>query len=275
MEQYAEKVSLAETNTRNLIAAILQILEPERIICFGRRISELQAWSPFVPKTKKAYAVTYDLLIITRASENRSAHELLDMLDNALRDDKVRAVVLIHSVQSVNQALSDGSRFFSTVCGRGSILYDNNGTVMVHGRYPDATCGGEAWRQGFGLARQFLNGAVHFSSSGCSNIALFMLHQAIEQTCNALIRAMTGYRPATHNLSRLLAMTENFCTLSGDVFPRNTSEEKELFTIVARAYSDVRYKPGFQASAQDVVTLIERVATLQRGAEKLYENKID
>jgi hypothetical protein len=101
-----------------------------------------------------------------------------------------------------------------------------------------------------------------------------MLHQAIEQTCNALVRVITGYRLATHNLSRLLAMTENFCTLSDQVFPRNTPEEKELFKIVARAYSDVRYKPGFQVSDQQTLTIIERVSGLQRGAERLYSERL-
>jgi HEPN domain-containing protein len=278
MEQYTRNVSFGDGNAREVVSRILKILNPEKIICFGSRVRALDAWSSFVPQREKSLFATYDLLIITRVSERRSRHELLDMLDSSLSDSSVTATVLVHGIDTVNQALLEGSVFFGNVCRTGSILYDNGETALVTGqanhRSTDIGHMEQVWGESFGLAKQFLNGALHFSWSSCNNIAVFMLHQAIEQTCNALVRIMTGYRPATHNLSRLLAMTENFSTLSCVVFPRNTPEEKDLFKVVARAYSDVRYKQGFKVPASKTLTLIERVASLQGDAEKLYKDRL-
>ncbi len=58
------------------------------------------------------------------------------------------------------------------------------------------------------------------------------------------------------------------------VFPCITKEEKELFKILQKAYSDSRYKDVYDISADKVAVLTERVKELQAIAKSLYKDKI-
>lgn len=277
MDDYPGNRPRSDTSPADITSTILKIMHPEKIICYGRRVCEWDVWSPFILLDETSPYVTYDLLVITRENEKRSRHEITDMLDSCLTGGSVRATVIVHGIKAVNEALLNGSHFFYDVCQSGLILYDNSETALLSCGRRAATTDipsiEQVWRAGFELAQQFLNGASYFSSSGCDNIAAFMLHQAVEHTCTALVRLITGYRPATHNLNRLLALTENFSPMSLIVFPRNTPEERDLFNLLARAYSDVRYKEGFKVPRLKTPLLIERVSRLQYYAKKLYEDK--
>jgi HEPN domain-containing protein len=101
-----------------------------------------------------------------------------------------------------------------------------------------------------------------------------MLHQAVEHTCGALIRIFTGYRPNTHNLTRLLMMVESFTRHLHAVFPCMTREEKEIYAILQRGYLDARYKEDYTVPPAILQLLIERVGQLQTIAAGLYNEKL-
>jgi HEPN domain-containing protein len=130
------------------------------------------------------------------------------------------------------------------------------------------------WSRWYGLGQYFLKGAADSLTYGRPDLTLFMLHQAVEHTCIALIRVFTGYRPNTHNLSRLLAIIENFSAMLMAIFPCITKEEKELFKILQKAYSDSRYKEEYNISLDKVTLLTDRVRELQIIAESLYTDRI-
>lgn len=98
-----------------------------------------------------------------------------------------------------------------------------------------------------------------------------MLHEAVQHTCMALLRAVIGYRSTTHNISRLLALIENLSKVPSLIFPYITKEEKKLFLLLRHAYSDARYKEEYAVPAEKVAILIERVKQLMDVAEQLYQ----
>jgi uncharacterized protein len=58
------------------------------------------------------------------------------------------------------------------------------------------------------------------------------------------------------------------------IFPCITKEEKELFKILQKAYSDSRYKEEYNISLDKVTLLTDRVRELQIIAESLYTDRI-
>jgi HEPN domain-containing protein len=178
----------------------------------------------------------------------------------------------------VKEELMKGNTFFVTVCQNGLAVYDGDKSSSlvlpsIKGVASAIEKIDERWSKWFGLAERFYGTAVDCATNERSDIAVFMLHQTVESACIAVIRIQTGYRPATRNLKRLLALMENFTLHGLVIFPRITKEETELFNVLHRAYSDVRYKEEYKISGDTVFILIERVKSLLDVAEEIYQGK--
>lgn len=215
---------------------ITKAMSPEKIICFGSRISPLQDWSCFTEAgTYNIDTYTaFDLLIITSDTEKRPDHEILDILEQQC-NPYVYMNNIVHKLTAVNNAIKDGSLFFTTVYRKGLLIYESNSLLPLV--EPAVSTDAKAllanaeqdWHHWYSAADDFLKGAEFYFSFQSYKRAVFMLHQAMENTCKALIRSFTGYLPTTHNLRRLIAMTENFSPLPALIFPGITTEEDELF----------------------------------------------
>jgi HEPN domain-containing protein len=130
------------------------------------------------------------------------------------------------------------------------------------------------WSRWYGLALNFFKCAVDSLGYKRPDLTAFMLHQAVEHTCSALIRVFTGYRPNTHNLTRLMMMVESFTNEMTKVFPRVTREEEEIYSILQRGYLDARYKDDYDIPSSTLNLLIERVERLQITAASLYAERL-
>src|SRR5690606_32593970 len=112
-------------------------------------------------------------------------------------------------------------------------------------------------------------GAEFYAGNGDLRHSVFMLHQATERVCSAMIRVFAGLHTSTHNLNKLLRYTRLFSMEPSAVFPRNTPEEMHLFDLLFKGYSDARYRQGYQISADELETLLGRVHRLHEVAERL------
>ena len=260
-----------------ILSGILTGIRPEKVFCFGVRTNVAEAWSCFLPDNEREGATCYDLLILTAPNEKRPHHELLNMAE-ALNTKTLQVNALVHNAVSVREAIYAGNAFFAAVCTKGQLLYDDESISfkMAAGDYcsTGSLCVNHAdWTKRFGLARKFLAGASHFFCRGWNDMSAFMLHQATEHTCIALTRAITGYRPNTHNLTRLIRLMHNFDPFGLPIFPRDTKEEIILFNILSRAYSEARYKESYWVTSREIAILIDRVTDFQNRAEGLYRER--
>ena len=130
------------------------------------------------------------------------------------------------------------------------------------------------WTRWYGLAQHFYKSAVDSQDFERPDLTAFMLHQAMEHTCGALIRIFTGYRPNTHNLSRLLMMVENFTDQFTRIFPKGTKQEEDLYSLLQHGYLDARYKDEYIVPIGVLDILIQRVQEAQMIAAILYEEKL-
>jgi uncharacterized protein len=170
----------------------------------------------------------------------------------------------------VQEAVRKGSRFFTTVCRQGVLVYGDAKLEVGFEPMPAFQRDQTRWVHHFGLANQFLSGAEHYLLNAQPSLAVFMLHQATEHACIAIIYACLGYRSTTHNLSRLLALTEHISPELSGMFPRHTEAERELFSLLVRAYGGVRYRQSFTICLEDAKMLVERVKELVRVTERIY-----
>lgn len=254
---------------RDAISRVADTVKPVAIICYGKRQTSHEVWSAFKQGSMPDVCSHFDILIITRPEERFKDHEVLDKI-NQLNSESIRLTPVIHNIKAVQEALQKDSRFFTTVCKNGILLFGEAKPEVGLVKKVSYKRDESHWAHHFGLANQFLTGAEHYLSNTQPSLSVFMLHQATEHGCIAIIHACLGYRSTTHNLNRLLALTENISPELSCLFPRQTETEKELFNILVRAYGDVRYRQSFSIPPEQANVLFERVKGLISVTERIY-----
>jgi HEPN domain-containing protein len=265
-----------------LIQTIVQSMQPEKIICYGSRTTTMQDWSCFWEEDGykgSIFPTTYDLLVITSAGEKRADHEIIQLIEQQGEPLSCNVTCVVQKITSFNEALEKGYRFATTVYRKGVLAYNGGGQLLATlPQESDNTVVRSKieahWIRGFTIAQRFFKSATNCLQDGWPEQAAFNLHQSVQHTCMTLLRVFTGFRSTTHNLSRLLALIENFTFEPATVFPCITKEEKELFTLLNRAYSDARYNEQYTIPVEKVVILVERVKELLAIAEQLYHQKL-
>src|SRR5690606_8201793 len=112
-------------------------------------------------------------------------------------DVALRFFVLVHGVDTVEIKLKEGHPFFSTLFEKGEILFQNNMFPLpVPGQSVPMSVSSmeDYWTGRYELATHFYQAATHAAAEGWNDQAIFMLHQAVEHTCIALIKVYLGYR---------------------------------------------------------------------------------
>lgn len=251
------------------ISRVADAIKPEAIICYGYRQTSREVWSAFKQGFTPDTCFHFDILVVTRQDEKYKDHEVLDKISQ-LNTESIQFIPVIHSNKAVNEALQQGSRFFSTVCLKGILLYGDKPEVGYIGK---TSCEYDEshWVHHFGLSQQFLTGAEYYLSNTQPSLSVFMLHQAVEHACIAILHVCLGYRSTTHNLNRLLSLTENISPQLSDLFSQRTETEKELFKTLVHAYGDVRYRQSFTIPFDQAKILVERVKELISAAERICQ----
>lgn len=258
---------------QSVINGLVQDISPVAVVCFGHSFSVVNHMSCF--QTTLSEHHHYDLLVVQSNSNHYKDHEIIDLIKNRFPDG-LSVNVLSHSERSVSTALSEQHPFFSKVFSEGQVLYmaDNSHLGKAKISMTDATTDQHKhWREckrSFDLSESFLELASDALGSDIHDVAVFLLHQAMEQMCIASIKAHLKYRPTTHNIVRLVALVSCYIPQARDFFPCNTTDERELFDFLKRAYSDVRYKACYRVPPHIAFSLSERVNEFKNLIEHTY-----
>jgi len=256
---------------------IVKAIAPEKIICFGNRMNYYESWSSFLPIGSTRYLTYYDILVITKESDERKDYEILNLID-AFNTDQIHFTAIIRKITAVNQAILEGNPFFITMYNKAMTMYDNQGIALAvpvgesGGQNPTYRAEGD-WNRLFTLAKKYQTLAgmcMSRTADPLNDMSVFMLHQSVEVACRGIIKYYTGYRAETHDLRRLMRLMRNFTLEGENVFPQNTDEEVELFDTLNNAYGDVRYGHDYKIPTAIILALLPRVRYLLDVAEKLH-----
>lgn len=256
------------------IKALLSISKIDLVLCYGVRRKSSHQWSLFSVESADLEAVDLDVLIVIQQSEKHREHELIDRV-NRMNTEALRLLCVIHNADAVKESLTTDSPFFRSVLEKGVLLYQN----PSYQRPQVAITTGDSqkptiyWEYHTHLAAQFLSGARFHFNAGQYPLSSFMLHQATERICSAAIRQFIGYRVTSHNISRLLSLTECISPIISGTFPMSSDDERNSFNLLAKAYSHVRYHDSFDITEIQTRELLEQVESLIENVLAIYDRR--
>lgn len=263
---------------REITGIIVKAVDPEKVILFGSHATGRWVEHRYSREgITYEYISDYDILVITGPGDERKDYEVQDVIENRCIY-KTPVTVIVHDIDFINKMLSEGQYFFTDIEKEGISLYDT-GRVALAERRPLSPEQAQAiaqkyYDQWYGGAKQFYRSAVLNFEINQLNVAAFNLHQAAERAYNAIVLVYSGYKPKTHNLYKLKRYSKWFSEELDSIFPYNTTEEKNFFELLKRAYIDSRYKDDYMITESELGILLQRVQQLLDITETLCVGKI-
>jgi predicted nucleotidyltransferase/HEPN domain-containing protein len=242
-----------------------------------------------------SYQSDYDLLVLIDPCDAGKQSKVEHALDKALDDyfighhhpqdmlwkllQKTPVSLLIHDIQYVNKRLSEQQYFFSDIKREGIILHDSQAHKLApiknklhpKQRYQFAVEDFDYW----------FTSANHFYDDFTNNLlkhrhaqAAFLLHQATERLYHTLLLVYTHYKPRTHDLRKLKNQSHQLDERLVLIMPTIERDDKRLFDLLRRAYTEARYNKNYRINADDLRALQARVELLRDTTRQLCEEKI-
>jgi HEPN domain-containing protein len=262
---------------RAVAKIITTVIRPEKIILYGIFAPASPGPDFHILDQFPSVAGNYEILVVTGKNDFRCDHSLQDLVESRCRF-VTPVTVLVHDIEYVNRQLSQGQYFFSLFLRNAVLLYDAGSTPLAEAAPPNlirirdtAKADYEKW---WSRAAAFFKSALFNTQQREWWLAIFLLHQAAEQTYHAILLAFTGYKPCTHNLDKLRRYTSSFSIGLAMLFPRNTPDEDRLFKLLQQGYVDARYKEGYSITEEEVGLLTDRVGKLQSIAANICGNRL-
>lgn len=219
----------------------------------------------------------YFFLVLINDDEKKPEHELANKMEDYCRSVGA-ALMLVHKAGKAIEGIRSGNRFWSTVFYSGIHIYRANDFILPD--YKPLTVeewinrSKADWARWGAQGKAFFYGGQNFLKEGDYNLAAFMLHQACQSCLFAIIKVLSGYRFATHNLSRMLRLTLLFTPEIKATLNLNTKEGVQLFNLLQKGYADARYKSDFVIDEQSARELLKMVEQLLKKIEAVYDQFI-
>ncbi|NOT91974.1 HEPN domain-containing protein [Ferruginibacter sp.] len=250
-----------------LVELILKIDTVECIYMLGSSLSQRRTETIFLTDAPSCRSVGhYYLLVLVNKDAKYSHNDLQDRIENTCRSFiPVTSIVL--SVEQFTNWLLEGHRFAYTIQKIAVLLYNGSNISFPFSTSSDNSTSvladEEKWTAQYNIVNEFIAGAELYLIRKQNNMAMFMLHQAAEQSLRLLLKIGTGLHINTHNIDKLI----RYCSMAyykiEEIFPRNNEKNERLFLLLQKAYIHARYKDDFKIKVDDILVIKERVKNIQ------------
>jgi predicted nucleotidyltransferase/HEPN domain-containing protein len=250
-----------------------------KIILFGS-----YARGDWVDDPVGGYVSDYDLLVVVNYEQLTDLEYWAKADEHLLRELAITqrlsapANLIVHSLQDVNQRLSQGRYFFSDIVREGIALYEAPGHPFVQPApltasvaYDEAAQHFSSWARS---AEEFADIARYSMSVGYLNKTAFALHQAAEHAYHCVLLVLTLYSPKSHKLNFLRSQAEQLDGRLAAAWPRGTRFERRCFELLRKAYVEARYSPNYEITAEELAWLGARVSHLQTLVAEVCEARL-
>ncbi|NVM65068.1 HEPN domain-containing protein [Mucilaginibacter sp. SG538B] len=270
-----EQIKLTDSQSlevQHIAKALNNQYQIEKIICFGVLSRNSSDNTCFIDSSSLS-SNTYYLLVMTK-DITRIEHTMQDYINKLFPG----TFILQHGQETVINAVFKYDLFFLKTCLNGVLVFTKDGFTMIP-EFDTAKANEaiskdrEAFKHIFNLASGFMESAWTCLENDFDNNVIFLLHQAVEQGCRALIRLFTGYRSDIHNISRLLDFCNCFSPEPLALFRRRFAKEKHLFRVLSTSYSDARYKDNYQVVDHEADLLCTQVQAFLDLIEELAKKE--
>ena len=235
------------------------------------------------------YQSDIDLLIILRKENynRRFALKMEDQIEKRLERSGIESPVshkepwvslIIETIGAVNRQLEQGQYFYSDIKKEGVLLYNNEEFELAEAKVLSNRERSEIARKDydhwFNKGSKFLELSKLSITRKFWNEAAFLLHQATESFYNAIILVFSSYKPKLHDIKKLRKRTNGYHKDLFKVFPLNTSDQRESFDLLRRAYIEARYSKDYEISNEQLEYLMRRIELLKKVTEQICLNRI-
>lgn len=223
----------------------------------------------------------YDILVVTSGISDKKVGNVLDNIDDLYYKDpehQTPVQFINDDIKTLNRQLEEGRYFYTQVKQEGIVLYDSGKFKLARRRKLNfkeiQQQAQEYFDEKFHSACVFLKNALFNYGDEEYKMSSFMLHQATENYYYAIRLSFTLRNNKQHNLAKLSASVKGHSVELANVFPRDTAEEKRLFTLLKDAYVEARYNPDFVVTKEDIDAPLPKVELLRDITKRICEGKI-
>ncbi len=286
MKKTLEHLPKQKQDELNLITNIIleKITDVRMIVLFGSYARD--TWVEDIHTeghTTHVYKSDYDILVATKskkAAEDSNAHDSVEKAIDATNQVRTPYSLIYHTFSYVKKMITEGHYFFADIKKEGIHLYFNRrkhyiGAAKGLTLQERKVIAKEHFKLWFKSAKEVyidFNNALERRSY---KNAAFLLHQATERFYSAITLVFINYRFRTHDLRMLDAKAVSYNPEFAKVFPRETDQQRKLFTLLKKAYVDARYKKDYKITKKQLEYLAKRVKILQRLTKKICKEKIE
>lgn len=220
------------------------------------------------------YQSDLDILVICETgdaikAENYARDVIVPKYDKRMegRRHPTPPQIIVESTVTINRAIRRKHYFFYEIIKDGILLYDDNkfqiGTPEKLPYREIKQYAEEEYVGCFHMGEGFLRHGELAQEENEYKLGSFLLHQACERYYKAYMLVYGGTRPKSHRLDVLGAMSKSRSRGFANVFPVSTSEDKEAFDKLCRAYIEARYSRLFAVSKEQYEYMIARTKVLR------------
>ena len=229
------------------------------------------------------YVSDFDLLVVTQGIKYSKAGEILSKVEHwhdKHNPTSAPLQTINDDILALNKYISDRRYFYTDIKKEGILLYDSRQFKLARRRKLNfeeiKQQAQEYYDEKYQSAFEFYDNAEYNYKKEYLKKSAFMLHQAAENSFQAVELAYTLYRGKVHNLEKLLDKVKKYDLDGyGRVFPRETEEEQRLFKLLQAAYIEARYNPQFVVTKEDIDALMPVIEQLLELTKQVCEKRIE
>lgn len=220
------------------------------------------------------YQSDFDILVIVSHEKLTDiSHYWYVAEDKIARDPSVGRIVnlIVHTMAEVNQSLSQGQYFWTSVIQDGVELYALPGHAFATPKPLTPQQASEMAERYFAEWSAKIDGAMELSKyaadRGNRKDAAFLLHQAVERAYACFLLVHAFYFPRSHNIKFLRSQAEAMDKSLISAWPREQRQDRRRFEMLKRAYVEARYADTYDLSVEDLQWLAEATDRLRTVVE--------
>lgn len=215
----------------------------------------------------------FELLVITQLPVDTN---VLDMQRIINENKEINALVtlLVHSKESVVEALMENNRFFHEILHSGNLIYQQEGMRWcIHLPHYDGSRALSSaklfWYHRQQRAEALIVAAANITEDDTSIVEVWLLHQVMEQICLGFIFVSIGYKPNQRCLHHLFAICRCINPAIDEAFPTVRPDDKDIFNILVSAAKNMRDQATIAIHPTDIGLLHRRCCSWMEKAAEL------
>ena len=236
-----------------------------KIILFGSYSRD-----DWVDAPETGYQSDFDILVIVSHEKlTEISHYWHVAEDKIARDPAIGRIVniIVHTMGEVNQGLTQGQYFWTSVIRDGVELYALPGHAFATPKPLTPQEAVEMAEKYFAewstKINEALVGSEFYATRGNVKDAAFLLHQAVERAYACFLLVHAFYFPRSHNIKFLRSQAEAIDKALVAAWPREQRADRRRFEMLKRAYVEARYADNYDLSVEDLAWLATAAARLR------------